>query len=88
VPTVGESIPGFDVSNWIGMFAPAGTPAEIVAKLNAEIQKIMKSPDVVKRMETEGARFIATTPESFAAFQKDEIAKWGKAIKEANIKAD
>ena len=88
VPTVGETLPGFDVSNWIGMFAPAGTPHEIVAKLNAEIQKIMRSPEVVKRMETEGAKFIPTTPESFAAFQKAEIAKWGKAIRDAGITAE
>jgi tripartite-type tricarboxylate transporter receptor subunit TctC len=88
VPTVGETLPGFDVSNWIGMFAPAGTPHEIVARLNAEIQKIMRSPEVVKRMETEGAKFIPTTPESFAAFQKAEIAKWGKAIRDAGITAE
>ena len=48
----------------------------------------MRSPEVVKRMETEGAKFIPTTPESFAAFQKAEIAKWGKAIREAGITAE
>jgi tripartite-type tricarboxylate transporter receptor subunit TctC len=88
VPTVAESLPGFEVSNWIGLFAPAGTPPEIVAKLNAEVQKIMMSPDVQKRLETEGAKFIPTTPQSFAAFQRAEADKWGKAIKEAGIKPD
>ncbi|MDQ3189140.1 MAG: tripartite tricarboxylate transporter substrate binding protein [Pseudomonadota bacterium] len=89
VPTVAESgLPGFEVSNWIGLFAPAGTPSEIVAKLNAEVQKIMQSPDVQKRLETEGARFIPTTPGQFASFQRDELAKWAKIIKDANIKAE
>ena len=89
VPTVAESgLPGFEVSNWIGLFAPAGTPPEIVAKLNAEVQKIMRSPDVQRRLEAEGARFIPTTPGQFAAFQKDELVKWAKIIKDANIKAE
>ena len=89
VPTVAESgLPGFEVSNWIGLFAPVGTPPEIVAKLNAEVQKIMRSPDVQKRLEAEGARFIPTTPGQFAAFQKDELVKWAKIIKDANIKAE
>jgi tripartite-type tricarboxylate transporter receptor subunit TctC len=88
VPTIGESLPGFDVANWIGMFAPAGTPAEIVNRLNAEIQKIMQTPEVQKRLEVEGAKFIPTTPASFAAFQKAEAEKWGKAIREAGIKPE
>lgn len=87
-PTIGESLPGFDVANWIGMFAPAGTPHEIVVKLNAEIQKIMQTPEVQTRLEAQGAKFIPTTPESFAAFQKAESEKWGKAIREAGIKAE
>src|SRR6266480_4160082 len=63
VPTVGESVPGFEVSNWIGLFGPAGMPPTIVARLNAEIEKIMRSSDVQKRLETEGAQFIPMTPE-------------------------
>ena len=88
VPTVAETLPGFAVSNWIGLFAPAGTPPEIVARLNAEVQKIMQQPDVQKRLETEGARFVPTTPQSFAAFQKAEAEKWAKAIREAGIKPE
>jgi tripartite-type tricarboxylate transporter receptor subunit TctC len=88
VPTVGESLPGFEVSNWIGLFAPAGTPPEIVARLNAEVQKIMRSPEIEKRLESEGAKFIPTTPQSFAAFQRAEAEKWAKAIKEAGIKIE
>jgi tripartite-type tricarboxylate transporter receptor subunit TctC len=88
VPTVGESLPGFEVSNWIGLFAPAGTSVEIVAKLNAEVQKIMRSPEIEKRLESEGAKFIPTTPQSFAAFQRAEAEKWAKAIKEAGIRIE
>jgi tripartite-type tricarboxylate transporter receptor subunit TctC len=87
-PTVAETLSGFAVSNWIGLFAPAGTPQEIVNKLNAEVQKIMQQPDVQKRLETEGARFIPTTPQTFAAFQRAEAQKWARAIKEAGIKAE
>ena len=88
VPTVAESVPGFEVSNWIGLFAPAGTPTTIVARINAEVQKIMRSPEIQKRLESEGAKFIAMSPEQFAAFQKAELGKWAKTIKDANIKID
>jgi len=88
VPTVAETLPGFEVTNWIGLFGPAGMPPAIVARLNAEIQKIMRSPEMQKRLETEGANFIPMSPEQFAAFQKAEIAKWAKTIKDANIKVD
>ena len=88
VPTVAESLPGFEVSNWIGLFGPAGTPPAIVARLNAEVQKIMRSPEIQKRLETEGAKFIPTTPQSFAAFQRAEAEKWAKAIHDANIKVE
>jgi tripartite-type tricarboxylate transporter receptor subunit TctC len=88
VPTVAESLPGFEVSNWIGLFAPAGTPPEIVARLNAEVQKVMRSPEIEKRLETEGAKFIPTTPASFAEFQRAEAAKWARAIRDANIKIE
>ncbi len=88
VPTIAESVPGFEVSNWIGLFAPAGTPPSIVARVNAEVQKVMRSPEIQKRLETEGAKFIPMTPEQFAAFQKSELAKWAKTIKDANIKID
>jgi tripartite-type tricarboxylate transporter receptor subunit TctC len=88
VPTVAESVPGFDVSNWIGLFGPAGMPPAIVARLNAEVQKIMLSPEIQKRLETEGAKFIPMSPEQFAAFQKSELTKWAKTIKDANIRID
>jgi tripartite-type tricarboxylate transporter receptor subunit TctC len=88
VPTVAETLPGFDVSNWIGIFAPAGTPKPIISKLNAEIIKIMQQPAVQKRLETEGAKFKPMTPEAFGAFQKNEALKWAKTIKDSGIKPE
>src|SRR5207244_2966079 len=81
VPAMAESVPGFEVSNWIGLFGPAGLPPAIVARLNAEVQKIMRSPETQKRLETEGAKFIPMTPEQFGVFQKAELNKWAKTIK-------
>jgi len=88
VPAVGETLSGSEVSNWIGLFAPAGTPPAIVSRLNAEVQKIMQQPDVQARLANEGAKFVPTTPESFAAFQKAEAEKWAKALRDANIRPE
>ena len=85
VPTVAETLPGFDVSNWIGLFAPAGTPKPIVNKLNGEISKIMQQPNVQTRLESEGAKFKAMSPDAFALFQKNESLKWAKTIKDSGI---
>ena len=86
--TVGETVPGFTVNNWIGLFAPAGTPADIVSKLNAEVTKIMGTPELVKRMESDGAKFIRKTPEEFAQFQKAEMVKWAKVLSDAGVKPE
>jgi len=87
-PAMAETLPGFDVTNWIGIFAPAGTPADIVAKLNAEITRVMTLPETQTRLAGEGAKFTPNTPADFAAFQKREIAKWAKVIREAGLHAD
>jgi tripartite-type tricarboxylate transporter receptor subunit TctC len=88
VPTVSETLPGFDVSNWIGIFAPNGTPPSIVGKLNAEIVKVMQQPNVQKRLDTEGAKFKVMTPEAFGAFQKSEAQKWAKTIRDSGLKPE
>jgi tripartite-type tricarboxylate transporter receptor subunit TctC len=89
LPTIAEAaLPGFEVDNWIALFAPAGTPREIVARLNTEVLKIMQSPDVQQRLPGDGARFAPTTPDGFAAFVKNEIAKWGPVLRAAGVKAD
>jgi tripartite-type tricarboxylate transporter receptor subunit TctC len=89
LPTVAESgLPGFDVGSWFGALAPAGTPAPIVAKLNAELVRILKSPEILKLMAASGLDPMPSTPEQFAAYMQAETAKWAKVVKEAHIKAD
>lgn len=89
VPTVAESgVPGFDAATWGGVAVPAGVPQPIVRKLNAEIAKILKMPDVQARLAAQGAIPVGGTPEEFTAFIKSETAKWGKVIRDAQIKAE
>ncbi|MBU3589588.1 tripartite tricarboxylate transporter substrate binding protein [Polynucleobacter sp. 80A-SIGWE] len=88
LPSISETLPGFDVKNWIGLFAPVGTPPAIVKKLHVEIGKIMQQPAVQKKLESEGAKYYAMSPEAFGAFQKKEAARWGKIIKSAGIKPE
>jgi tripartite-type tricarboxylate transporter receptor subunit TctC len=89
LPTISESgVPGFEVNNWIGLFAPSGTPAEIVRRLNAEVTRIMQSPEVAGRMAQQGERFSPNTPEDFARFVRAEAAKWEKVIRDAGLKAE
>ncbi len=88
-PTVAEAaLPGFDVTNWIGLFAPVGTPPDVINKLNAEIIRIMRLPDVEPRLAAEGARFTPNTPAECGAFVKSEIAKWARVIHDAGIRVD
>ena len=88
LPTIGESLKGFEVNNWIGLFAPAGTPPEIVRRWNAEVVRVMQSPEIQARLPVEGARFSANTPEQFSAFVKSEIAKWAPVVKASGARVD
>ena len=89
VPTFAEvGVPGFEVSSWQAVFAPAGTPKPIVQRLNAEIAKALKMPDVVARLDELGMNPSAGTPEQLGDYQKAEVAKWAKVVKAANIKPD
>ena len=88
LPTIGESLKGFEVNNWIGLFAPAGTPPEIVRRWNAEVMRVMQSPEIQARLPVEGARFGANTPEQFSAFVKGEIAKWATVVKASGARVD
>jgi tripartite-type tricarboxylate transporter receptor subunit TctC len=88
IPTVAESgVPGFDVSSWYALFAPAKTPPEIVRKINADAVAIMREPQIRQRLEGLGLEVAASTPEELGAFFKAEMAKWGPVIKEAGITA-
>jgi tripartite-type tricarboxylate transporter receptor subunit TctC len=88
-PTIAESgVAGYDASAWYGMFAPAKTPPDIVAWLNGAIVAALRTPDMVKRLETLGAESVGSTPEAFAGFVKSEIARWDKVVKSAGLTSE
>jgi len=88
LPTVAEAaLRGFDANNWIGLFAPAGTPSEIVHLLNAEVVKVMNTPEMRKRVETEGATFSPMSAGQFADFVRKEVIEWREIIRAAGITA-
>jgi tripartite-type tricarboxylate transporter receptor subunit TctC len=89
VPTIAESgVPGYEAVAWFGVLAPAGTPPAIVNKLNAEIVKVLKSPDVAQRLASQGAEPVSNTPEEFSAYIKTEMVKWAKVIKASGAQVD
>jgi tripartite-type tricarboxylate transporter receptor subunit TctC len=88
VPTVGETYKGFEAVTWFGFVAPAGTPQPIVAKLNAEINKALKTPELKKRLNDEGATVLGGSPEQFGALIKSEIAKWAPVVKASGAHID
>lgn len=89
VPTIAEAgVPGYEATSWFGMFAPAGTPAPVLAKLNAAIVKVLAQPDVKNKINEQGAEVYSETPEQFAAFIQAESVKWGKVVKESGASLD
>ncbi len=89
IPTVAESgYPGFDVSTWFAYMAPAGTPADVVAKLNTEITSAMRDPEVAKRLQNIGAELNPGSPQDLRRFLESDIERWAKVIKQADIKID
>ena len=89
VPTVAEAgLPNYEVTTWYGVLAPAGTPKPIVARLNAEIVRVMHAPDLQERFAATGTEPRTSTPEEFAEFIRQEMAKWGKVVRQAGLKAD
>jgi len=88
-PTIAEAgYKGFDAVTWFGFLAPAGTPKDVVARLNAEFNKALQQPDLRKRLGDEGADPLGGTPEQFAQVIRDDIVRWGKIVKESGAKAD
>jgi tripartite-type tricarboxylate transporter receptor subunit TctC len=89
VPTVAEAgVPGYDVANWIGIVAPAGTPAAIVAKVHGEILAIQDSPEVQKQLSSQGAEVMRMSSREFGDFMVKEMGKWERVVKEGSIKAE
>ena len=88
VPTVGEFVPGYEVSVWNGLGAPKGTPAEIVEKLNREVRMVLAEPTVKTRFADLGYSMFPNSPAEFGKHIADETEKWGKVIRTANIKPE
>src|SRR5262245_2609659 len=88
IATVGETVPGYELTNWFGMTVPATTPQDLIKKLYADVSKVLQQADFREKIAGMGADVIGSTPEQFGAFMKSESAKWGKVIREANIKAE
>jgi tripartite-type tricarboxylate transporter receptor subunit TctC len=89
LPTVAEAgVPGFSASGWYGMMAPVATPKDIIAKLNAEITRVLRMPDIADRLNSLAAEPAPGTPEQFGGFIRSEIDKWAKVVKAAHMKAE
>ena len=89
VPTAAEAgLPDFEVTTWYGILAPAGTPRNVITRVNGELVKIMHAPELKEKLAATGTDPLTSTPEEFAAYIKREITKWGEVIRKAGIKAD
>jgi tripartite-type tricarboxylate transporter receptor subunit TctC len=89
VPTIAEAgVPGYEVTVWFGLVAPAGTPREIVQKLNAEVLKILALPDVRERFLAQGVEPVGSTPEQFGEHIRAQMSKWSKVVQDAGVKAE
>ena len=88
VPAVSETLPGFEMGSWFGIFAPAGLPTDIRDRLNKEIVSILKEPEMSAKLQAAGIDVVASSPEAFAAVQKAEIAARKKILEQADLKAE
>jgi tripartite-type tricarboxylate transporter receptor subunit TctC len=89
LPTLAEAgVPGYEATSWNGIFAPAKTPRPIIDKIHADVVKILNTPDVREKLIAAGSDPVGSTPEEFLAFVKAELARWGKVIRENNIRAE
>jgi len=89
VPTIDESgLKGFEAVAWNGLTAPAATPREVIAKISADVLKVVNSPELNERLRSEGSDPVGDSPAEFAAFLRNEIAKWAKVIKFAKVKPE
>ena len=89
IPTIAEQgLPGFDAVSWFALFAPAGTPRAFIDRLQAEVKKILASPDVAVKLAEAGLDAVGSTPDELAAYQRAEIAKWAKVVKDSGAKVE
>lgn len=89
LPTLSESgVPGYEVSSWYGLLAPAGTPAAVISTLQREVVKVLRSPDISEKLMAQGLDIVGNTPEEFAGVIKSEIAKWAGIVKASGARVD
>jgi tripartite-type tricarboxylate transporter receptor subunit TctC len=88
LPTIADFYPGFETTSWVGAIAPAGTPRPVIEKLNGALVRTLSDPEVKARLDTQTAEIVASTPEQFGEFIKSESARWGKVIRDKNIRAE
>jgi tripartite-type tricarboxylate transporter receptor subunit TctC len=89
LPTIAEAgVPGYEVIGWNGVFVPKGTPPAVIAKLQGEVAKVLRAPEVRQRLETLGAEPVGSAPEEFGKFFREDMARWGKIIKEKGIRSE
>lgn len=89
VPTVAESgVPGYEVNVWFGMQLPGGTPSPLVERMNRDIVRVLKEPDIIKRFREQGVEVIASSPAAFSQLVQSEVVKWTQVIRHANIKVE
>jgi tripartite-type tricarboxylate transporter receptor subunit TctC len=88
VPTVGESLPGYELTNWFGLVAPAAVPGAIIARIHADVVKVLQDTAISERLSAMGATAVGNTPEQFGAMMRADSEKWSKLIREANIRAE
>jgi len=87
-PAIGETIKGYALDPWLGLFVPAKVPHDIVTRINAEVVKILAGPELKARLGAQGIELVSNSPAEFARFIREDNAKWGKIIKDAGIKGD
>src|SRR6185295_8435102 len=89
IPTIAEAgVPGYEMTSWTALFAPKGTPAAVVTRLNTEITQALRPPDVIETLNAQGLEPIGGPPDNLARLVSSELVKWAKVIKAANIRAD
>lgn len=88
IPSIAETLPGYEAIQWYGVLAPAGTARDIVGKLQAEMARILVLPEVKERLAADGADAVGSRPEEFTAYIRSELAKWGKVVKSGGIKLE
>ena len=86
LPTVAETLPGYEVTQWYGLVTAARVPPAVVQKLYAASADALRAPEVVQRLTADGSEIVASTPEQFGAYMKSEVTKWTRLVKEAKLR--